>query len=329
MKKLIAMLLCAGMVLSFTACQDTAEDKESVGKQESSVQSEEQNQDVQVELNEYGMPMTADSMLDVAQALVVTTMQSDLEYAVWNTEFVWTACNMLIGSGTVADVEFADGYAYASADVVKQCINAMFAGFDGNTDPLPEIPDGMNVVYDASADRYGFGLGDYGDQDIKVLEWNESGSNGINMQVALFSLSEDKQISGTYEIFMNGTTYEGEDLLFNYMIASFVMVEAAPSNTTVQESDISEADALALVEAKYGNDGETDPDTGNIIGYGYEGITTIDGVDYHNFRMTWLVMNEEGEADHSSYLQNIFVSMDGTQILEGFRGADGWEIVED
>lgn len=334
MKKIIAMLLCVGMVFSFTACQDK-NDTSSEVDQESSIQAEEQakdQQDEQIQVNEYNMPMAADSMLDVAQALVVTDVQTDLEYAVWNTDYIWTACGMMIASGQLNGVsgEIVEDYVYVSSDIVKQCINAMFAGFDGNIDELPEIPDNIDVKYDEASDRYGFGVGDYGDQKLEVLEWYEAGSNGINMKVALFSLSEDKQISGTYEIFMNGTTFEGDNPLFNYMVASFVMIEPAPSDVTGGDGHISKAEALALVEDKYDvEDGAADPDTGNIIGYGYEGIETVDGVNYHNFRMTWLVMNEDGEADHSSYLMNVFVSVDGTKIMEGYREGDGWEFMED
>lgn len=84
---------------------------------------------------------------------------------------------------------------------------------------------------------------------------------------------------------------------------------------------ISKDQALALVEKEFGADGEEDPSTGYVNTYGYEGTTTINGKKYYNFRMSWLV------EDHVSYLNNIFVSMDGSEILEGGKGSDGgWEI---
>ncbi|HIZ07775.1 MAG TPA: hypothetical protein IAA08_07570, partial [Candidatus Eubacterium avistercoris] len=92
------------------------------------------------------------------------------------------------------------------------------------------------------------------------------------------------------------------------------------SNTGKQ---ITKDQAMALVEKQFGANGETDPETGNVNTYAYEGIATVNGSKYYNFRMSWLV------EDHVSYLNNIFVSMDGSQILEGSRGTDGnWEIYE-
>lgn len=92
------------------------------------------------------------------------------------------------------------------------------------------------------------------------------------------------------------------------------------SNTGRQ---ITKDQAMALVEKQFGANGETDPETGNVNTYAYEGIATVNGSKYYNFRMSWLV------EDHVSYLNNIFVSMDGSQILEGSRGTDGnWEIYE-
>ena len=96
-----------------------------------------------------------------------------------------------------------------------------------------------------------------------------------------------------------------------------------PSNTGKK---ISQEEALALAENGIGKDGATDPETGNIYSFGFEGMTKIDGVEYYNFRLSWLVVDESGNADHSSYLTNIFVSADGSSVKQGSRGTDGsWE----
>lgn len=340
MKKIIALLICFVMVFSFAACKGTGETSGNDVSQNISEQAPEQGfeqtpeqtlegEDAKTEVNEYGMPMAADNMLNVLEALLTTDFHTDLEYAIWNEEFIWTACGMLISSGSLEEIqgEIKGDRMYVSADVVKQCVNAMFAGYDANTDALPEVSE--NVEYDASTNQYGFLVGDYGDQELSVIECKEAGASGISMKVALKSASDGKQFSGTYDVFMNGTTYEGQESIFSYMVTSFAMVEGAPDSKVAAEGDISEGDALGIIEDIYGQDGEVDPDTGNIIGYGYEGITNVDNVNYHNFRMTWLVIDENGEASHSSYLQNVFVSMDGSKILEGYLGSDGWEIVED
>lgn len=337
MKRLIALLLCAGMVCSFTACDKKEDVPADVPVQDSSVMEEEpvaddtpQQEPVQ-DVNEYGMPLDADNMLDVVQALIVADLSMDSEYAIWNTDFIYTACGMLLGSES-AEVwggEVKEDMLYVPSEAVKQCVNAMFAGYDANTDPLPEIPDDVGVVYDEASDSYGFPLGEYGDQAIKVSGWEESGSNGLTVKAALVSASDGVQFSGTYDVFMNSTTYEGSEPIYNYMITSFVMVEGISDDLLIGEEDITEEEALAIVEGIYGADGAKDADTGNIVGYNYEGVTGLESENYHNFRMTWLVMDENGEPSHSSYLQNVFVSVDGSDILEGYYSSNGWEILED
>ena len=69
--------------------------------------------------------------------------------------------------------------------------------------------------------------------------------------------------------------------------------------------------------------GTEDEDTGYSFNYGYEETVTVDGVDYYNFRMTWLV------EDHSSYLTNMFVATDGSVIYSGASDGDGGWVFDD
>ena len=57
--------------------------------------------------------------------------------------------------------------------------------------------------------------------------------------------------------------------------------------------------------------GTKDKETGFSLSYGYESTVTIDGMDYYNYRMSWLV-----DGDHLSYLTNYLVSTDGTVVKE-------------
>ena len=47
-----------------------------------------------------------------------------------------------------------------------------------------------------------------------------------------------------------------------------------------------------------------DEATGNVMSYGYEGPLTLDGVDYYNYRVSWLVDT------------NYLVSTDGLVVQE-------------
>lgn len=75
-----------------------------------------------------------------------------------------------------------------------------------------------------------------------------------------------------------------------------------PSATITQE------EALALVEDHFG---EKDEATGNTFSIGFEDMVTLDGVEYYNFRVSWLV-----NGDHVSYLTNYLVSLDGKEMKE-------------
>ena len=47
------------------------------------------------------------------------------------------------------------------------------------------------------------------------------------------------------------------------------------------------------------------------MSYGYEGTVTLDGTEYYNYRVSWLV-----DGDHMSYLTNYLVSTDGRVVQE-------------
>ena len=76
---------------------------------------------------------------------------------------------------------------------------------------------------------------------------------------------------------------------------------------TPEEPSITPEEGVAILEAQLGT---VDEATGNAMSYGYEGTLTLDGVDYYNYRVSWLV---EG---HLSYLTNYLVSTDGLVVQE-------------
>ena len=83
----------------------------------------------------------------------------------------------------------------------------------------------------------------------------------------------------------------------------------APTNQEGQASaPITQEEALALAENHFG---EKDQATGNTFSIGFESMVTVDGVEYYNFRVSWLV-----NGDHMSYLTNYLVSLDGKERKE-------------
>ena len=77
--------------------------------------------------------------------------------------------------------------------------------------------------------------------------------------------------------------------------------------TPEEETSITAEEGAAILEAQLGT---VDAATGNAMSYGYEGTLTLDGVDYYNYRVSWLV------GDHLSYLTNYLVSTDGLVVQE-------------
>ena len=77
---------------------------------------------------------------------------------------------------------------------------------------------------------------------------------------------------------------------------------------TPNDPSITPEEGAAILEAQLGT---VDAATGNAMSYGYEGTLTLDGVDYYNYRVSWLV-----NGDHLSYLTNYLVSTDGLVVQE-------------
>ena len=82
---------------------------------------------------------------------------------------------------------------------------------------------------------------------------------------------------------------------------------------TPNDPSITPEEGAAILEAQLGT---VDEATGNAMSYGYEGTLTLDGVDYYNYRVSWLV------EDHLSYLTNYLVSTDGLVVQEYLPEAD-------
>jgi hypothetical protein len=85
--------------------------------------------------------------------------------------------------------------------------------------------------------------------------------------------------------------------------SSAVSSAPAASNGTITPEE-----GAAILEAQLGT---KDEDTGYLMSYGYEDTITLDGVEYYNYRVSWLVDNS-----HMSYLTNYLVSLDGKTIQE-------------
>lgn len=77
---------------------------------------------------------------------------------------------------------------------------------------------------------------------------------------------------------------------------------------TAPAAAITPEEGAAILEEQLGT---VDAATGNVMSYGYDGTVTIDGVDYYNYRVSWLV-----DGDHMSYLTNYLVSADGLVVQE-------------
>ena len=99
------------------------------------------------------------------------------------------------------------------------------------------------------------------------------------------------------------------------LAALLLLTACGPSAPAEEEPEreissltITPEEGAAILEAQLGT---VDAATGNVMSYGYEGTVTQDGVDYYNYRVSWLV-----GGDHMSYLTNYLVSTDGLVVQE-------------
>lgn len=88
-------------------------------------------------------------------------------------------------------------------------------------------------------------------------------------------------------------------------------LEAAPTSAA---ASLTKEEAEQLLFGKYGLE---DAATGNANSFGYEDTVTIDGVQYYNFRWSWLV------DDHMSYVTNVAVALDSSGIYEAAYDENG------
>ena len=92
-------------------------------------------------------------------------------------------------------------------------------------------------------------------------------------------------------------------LLLSYLCSLLPGGNYSPATDTITPEE-----GVAILEKQLG---AVDEATGNVMSYGYEGPLTLDGVDYYNYRVSWLV-----DGDHLSYLTNYLVSTDGLVVQE-------------
>lgn len=83
---------------------------------------------------------------------------------------------------------------------------------------------------------------------------------------------------------------------------------SAGAASSPQKTLITQDEGVRLLQKQLGTE---DKATGYPLSYGYESTITIDGTDYYNYRMSWLV-----DGNHLSYLTNYLVSTDGTVVKE-------------
>lgn len=91
--------------------------------------------------------------------------------------------------------------------------------------------------------------------------------------------------------------------------------EVTPTSAPTQTAaSLTKEEAEQLLLGQYGVE---DAGTGNTNSFGYENTVTIDGVQYYNFRWSWLV------DDHMSYVTNLAVALDGSGIYEATYDENG------
>ena len=168
--------------------------------------------------------------------------------------------------------------------------------FDNNGKPLinveykngtnETIDNFTNITVDAAAGST------YVEFDFKGSSSNRNNLSG-NGTIKYSNVSKDSTITVTLE-YSNG-------------IEKIFDVDTSLNNKDI----ISKEEAEKILQNKYGT---KDIPTGNVINYTYFAkVKDKNGIEYYNFRQSWFV------EDHSSFLQNLFISLDGKTIKESYK----------
>lgn len=223
MKKRIAYILIATLMMSLTACTPKAEQTANAQNETEQTQTEEQAKEVTQE--------SIDTMVEPADALVRCMLENGLDYEPKDPVFFWTALSYFVGAyGTEHELAQVDD---ESITLPRKAVQEMAIALFADYDDLLELPEEVSarVTYDESLDAYRFGRGDIGLCETKLTLLGEEEGN-VYAEAKLISTMEDQDTIGIWKITMTENTYADgiENPKYLYSISAVEATEIPTEN---------------------------------------------------------------------------------------------------
>lgn len=152
-------------------------------------------------------------------------------YSSSDKSYFWTACAQLLSFDALnsAAAEEDSGKVTIPASYVKEFANALFAGYNGNTQKLPALPTSVSssyqITYDSTDKEYTVPDNSGNQKDsIKLLSGKKITSGKYEVTFRL--LDSDKKTIGDYRVRFEKTSYKmtGHPL-YDYMVYSFAEIK--------------------------------------------------------------------------------------------------------
>lgn len=339
MKRAAALMMCAVLVLSFTAC-GKGSGKKAEEKTEESTKAKQNNPDYAME--DVVLPENFGNMIYPIEAILVEAYSKELPYytpdspeeeakSFWFTMAVLTSqMNHYVKD---VSVETKDGYIYIDEDTMNMYASALYNAFGKGEMEFPDVgEDNPYADYNSDKEMYGFREGTIGDLTPYITDCKEDGKE-YELTVHLKN-KDSAEILLSSKVTIVPTSYEGDENAFDYSVDSFKKTkkgdmadfsdkEADEKSTTEKEEEteesadedeednISKEDAMKIAkdyyEENYGGDAE----------FEYNDIETIGDVEYYDIAVN---------GDSASPM-NILVSLSGEIVMGGTRNSDGsWSL---
>lgn len=171
------------------------------------------------------LPADANSMVLSAHALALCESETGLTYSSDNNYFWNATAYLLAGYGiqsAAADVD-DEGILSLKSSIVKEFAASLFASYDGNNAPLPDIPADTTIIsYDSASDCYKVAMGGFSSTVPEFSDCYDNNDGTISFNVDLKVADTDGELIDTWKITIKPTTYSGSGHpLFNYSVVDF------------------------------------------------------------------------------------------------------------
>ena len=338
LKKAAALMMCAVLVLSFTAC-GKGSGKKAEEKTEESTKAKQNNPDYAKE--DVVLPENFGNMIYPIEAILVQAYSKELPYYTSDSsedeaESFWFSMAVLTSQMNhyVKDVavETKDGFIYIDEDTMNMYASALYDEFGRGELEFPDVgEDNPYANYDSKQEMYGFREGTIGDLTPYITDCKEDGKE-YEMTVHLKN-KDSAEILLSSKVTIVPSSYESEENAFDYSIqnfkktkksdvADFAEKDADEKSTTEKEKEteessddeednISKEDAMEIAKTYY------EENYGGEAEFEYNDIETIGDVEYYD-----IAVNGDTAAP-----MDILVSLSGEIVMGGTRNSDGsWSL---